>query len=70
MSRDVTTDDDHHHHHSSNEQLNGITKTNLNEPSTIVNGSATGDDAVVASSTLLNTDDSITAVDDQKSRDE
>ncbi|CAF4642381.1 unnamed protein product, partial [Rotaria magnacalcarata] len=45
------------------EQLNGM---NLNETSTIVNASTTSDDAVVASSTLPNTDASVTTVDDQK----
>ncbi len=69
MSRD-STDVSNDDNKSNGEQLTGINKTNLNETSTIVNGSTISDDAVVASSTLLNTDDSITAVDDQKSRDE
>jgi hypothetical protein len=43
---------------------------NLNETLTIVNGSTMSDDAVVASSTIRNTDDSIPIVDDQKSSDE
>ncbi|UJR10444.1 hypothetical protein I4U23_014648 [Adineta vaga] len=67
MSRDTTADDSNQ---SVSEQLNGINKINLNEVSTVVNGSTISDDAVVASSTLQNPDDSITAVDDQKSRDE
>ena len=71
MSRDSTTDDsNNNNNNSSSEQFNGIMKNNLNETSTIVNGSTLNDDAVVATSTLPNTDDSVTAVDDQKSRDE
>jgi len=69
MSRD-STDVSNEDNKSNGEQLTGINKNNLNETSTIVNGSTISDDAVVASSTLLNTDDSITGVDDQKSRDE
>ncbi|CAF1161516.1 unnamed protein product [Adineta ricciae] len=65
MARDTTTDDQNQ---SINEQINGINKINLNEVSTVVNGSTISDDAVVASSTLQNPDDSITAADDQKSR--
>ncbi|CAF0833533.1 unnamed protein product [Adineta steineri] len=68
MSRDITTDDANN---SNGEQLNPINNNNLNETTTTnVNGSTISDDAVVASSTLLNTDDSLTAADDQKSRDE
>jgi hypothetical protein len=72
MSRDLTNDDSNNNNNNncSNEQLNGIIKNNLNETATIVNGSTISDDAVVATSTLPNTDDSITAVDDHKSRDE
>jgi len=78
MSRDLTnvTNDDSNNNNNnnnnncSNEQLNGIIKNNLNETATIVNGSIISDDAVVATSTLPNTDDSLTAVDDHKSRDE
>lgn len=65
MARDTTTDDQNQ---SINEQINGINKINLNEVSTVVNGSTISDDAVVASSTSQNPDDSITATDDQKSR--
>jgi hypothetical protein len=75
MSRDSTNDDsnnnnNNNNNNSSSEQFNGIIKNNLNETSTIVNGSIISDDAVVATSTLPNPDDSVTAVDDPKSRDE
>ncbi|CAF1124334.1 unnamed protein product [Rotaria sordida] len=75
MSRDLTNiskDDsnNNNNNNSSSEQLNGISQNNLNETSTMVNGSIISDDAVVASSTLPNTDDSVTTVDDQKSREE
>jgi hypothetical protein len=76
MSRDsnnVSNDDsnnNNNNNNSSSEQFNGVIKNNLNETSTIVNGSTISDDAVVATSTLPNPDDSVTAVDDQKSRDE
>ncbi|CAM4779844.1 unnamed protein product [Rotaria magnacalcarata] len=71
MSRDlanISKDDSNNNNNnnnniSCNEQLNGM---NLNETSTIVNASTTSDDAVVASSTLPNTDASVTTVDDQK----
>ncbi|CAF4551337.1 unnamed protein product, partial [Rotaria magnacalcarata] len=61
MSRDlanISKDDSNNNNNnnnniSCNEQLNGM---NLNETSTIVNASTTSDDAVVASSTLPNTD--------------
>jgi hypothetical protein len=68
MSRDLTNDDSNNN--SSSEQSDCIIKNNLNETSAIVNGSTINDDAVVATSTLPNTDDSVTAVDDQKSSDE
>jgi hypothetical protein len=68
MSRDLTNDDSNNN--SSSEQSDGIIKNNLNETSAIVNGSTINDDAVVATSTLPNIDDSVTAVDDQKSSDE
>ncbi len=69
MSRDLTNDDSNNN--SSSEQSDGIIKNNLNETSTIVNGSTINDDdAVFATSTLPNIDDSVTAVDDQKSSDE
>lgn len=47
-------------------------KNHLNETSTMTNGSASSDDAVVASSTLPNTDHSVTvvSVDEQKSTDQ
>lgn len=72
MSRDTTNipKDDSNNNHNISEHANGIIQKNLNETSTIVNGSTISDDAVVASSTLPNTDDSVTTVDDQKSRDE
>ncbi|CAF4547620.1 unnamed protein product [Rotaria sp. Silwood1] len=77
MSRDLTniTKDDsnnnnNNNNNSSSEQLNGMSQNNLNETSTIVNGSTISDDAVVASSTLPTTDDSVTTVDDRKSREE
>ena len=73
MSRDstnVTNDDSNNNNTSSSEQFNDIIKNNLNETSTIVNGSTISDDAVVATSTLPNPDDSVTAVDDSKTRDE
>jgi hypothetical protein len=72
MSRDstnVSNDDSNNNNNNNNingssEQINGIIKNNLNETSTIVNGSTISDDAVVASSTLPNTDDSVTAADE------
>ncbi|CAF1204566.1 unnamed protein product [Adineta steineri] len=54
----------------SNSILNNISSINLNDTSTIVNGSTVSDDAVVASSTIQNPDDSITADDEKKSCDE
>ena len=49
-----------------------MVKNHVNETSTMTNGSASSDDAVVASSTLPNTDHSITvvAVDEQKATDQ
>jgi len=79
MSRDlsnVSNDDSNNNNNnnnsnsSSSEQLNGLAKLNLNETSTLVNGNTINDDAVVATSTLPATDDSLTTVDEQKSRDE
>ncbi|CAF2375544.1 unnamed protein product [Rotaria sp. Silwood2] len=72
ISKDDSNDDNNNNNNnnSSSEQLNGISQNNLNETSTIVNGSTISDDAVVASSTLPHTDDSATTVDDQKSREE
>jgi hypothetical protein len=70
VSNDDSNNNNNNNNNSSSEQLNGIIKNNLNETSTIVNGSTISDDAVVATSTLPNPDDSVTAVDDQKSRDE
>ncbi|CAF1600408.1 unnamed protein product [Rotaria magnacalcarata] len=63
ISKDDSNNNNNNNNNSSNEQLNGM---NLNETSTIVNASTTSDDAVVASSTLPNTDASVTTVDDQK----
>jgi hypothetical protein len=56
-----------HSNATCNEQSNDIVKTDLNDgTSSNINGSMTSDDAVVASSTLSNTDHSVTAVvDDQ-----
>jgi hypothetical protein len=76
MSRDSTNISNEDSNHILNsEQSNGIVSNNklsnnLNEISTIVNGSIVSDDAVVASSTIRNTDDSVTTIDDQKSSDE
>jgi hypothetical protein len=67
MSRETTNEDQSH---SISEELNGMSKLNLNEISTVANGSTISDDAVVASSTLLTADDGSTTADDQKSRDE
>ena len=46
--------------------LNNISSNNLNETSTNVNGNPINDDAVVASSTIRNSVDSITALDEKK----
>lgn len=75
MSRDLTNVTNEDSNHNNSEQSNHIvtdntSSNNLNETQTIVNGSTVSDDAVVASSTLRNTDDSIPSVVDQKSSDE
>lgn len=69
----TTTSADEHSNPSGVDSSNvEMVKNHLNETSTMTNGSASSDDAVVASSTLSNTDHSITvvAVDEQKSTDQ
>jgi hypothetical protein len=76
MSRDsinnISNEDSNHNNNNNNGEqsnstvLNNISSTNLNEISPIVNGSTISDDAVVASSTIRNSDDSITTVDEKK----
>lgn len=75
MSRDSTNVTNGDSNHNNSEQSNHIvtnnaSSNNLNETQATVNGSTVSDDAVVASSTIRNTDDSIPAVVDQKSSDE
>ncbi|CAF0864069.1 unnamed protein product [Adineta ricciae] len=62
----TTINDDQSHSTVSN----NLPSTNLNDTSTIVNGSTVSDDAVVASSTIRNSEDRITALDEKKSCDE
>jgi hypothetical protein len=73
MSRDSTNISNEHSNNNSEQSnstvLNNISSNNLNETLTIVNGNTISDDAVVASSTIPNSDDSITAVDEKKSSD-
>ncbi len=74
MSRDsinISNEDSNNNNNNNSEQLNStvlnhISSNHLNGTSTIVNGSTVSDDAVVASSTIRNPDDSITAVDEKK----
>jgi hypothetical protein len=55
-----------------NEPSNPIVQKSVNDSSATANGSSLSDDAVVASSTLPNTDHRVTAgvVDDEKTSDE
>ncbi|CAF3385033.1 unnamed protein product [Rotaria sp. Silwood1] len=64
----TTTTTTTNNNNNNSEQSNK--SNNLNEISKTVNGSTISDDAVVASSTIRNSDDSITAVDENKSSDE
>jgi hypothetical protein len=72
MSRDSTniSNEDSNNNNNNSEQsnstiINNISSNKINDASTFVNGSTVSDDAVVASSTIGNPDDSITAVDEK-----
>ena len=65
-SNSTTTNDDQLHSTVSD----NLPSTDHNDTSTIVNGSTVSDDAVVAPSTIRNSEDRITAFDEKKSCDE